>query len=178
MNPTSSCIQRLKARRLAYSASMSSTSSYSMCAAWAGKISALSMPCSSIRASRRSRLPYASDWLRSRAMNASRSSSSRPFNGFKRFSSKPGTMPSSGLLFRPPDPRCQRLSLPDDALAAAEASPSILSSSAFENVICLFCADQNFEGLPLKSWIHLPLGAWTWRTARSAFALVLIFGST
>ena len=57
---------------------MLSTNSYSMSWAAAGNIRALSMPCSSISARRRSRFPNASDLWRKSEMNALRCSSSEP----------------------------------------------------------------------------------------------------
>ena len=69
---------------------MLSANSYSMSWAAAGNMSALSMPCSSIRARRRSRLPNASDLWRNSAMNSLRCSSSNPLSGLSRLSSMPG----------------------------------------------------------------------------------------
>ena len=106
---------------------MLSANSYSMSWAAAGNMSALSMPCSSISASRRSRLPNASDLWRKSAMNALRSSSVRPFSGLSRLSSIPGTTELGSPSAWDPAPAGPTL----------EVSPSIFCSSSVEKVTWL-----------------------------------------
>ena len=137
---------------------MLSANSYSMSCAAAGNMSALSMPCSSINARRRSRSPNASDLLRNSDTNAWRSSSLSPFNGFSRLSSMPGTTPRSGC-----PSSCGTVPRPVPTL---EVSPSIFWSSSFENVTWSL---WNFDGLPANSCIRLPSGDLTERMARSIF---------
>ena len=107
------------------------------------------MPCSSISARRRSRLPNASAWSRNSATNALRSSSVEalqrvePVEQHARAPRRARVVALVGFGRRRAD-------------ADAVVSPSIFCELFVENVTCVDCV--NFDGSPANSWIRVPSG--------------------